>query len=83
VIESGAGWWHIVAESSEADLHYENLFPIEAAKDIIVMNMLRVYAVSDAEKQFFVENAASILSPPSFYVAPTHGYHEGNALIGL
>jgi hypothetical protein len=83
VIESGAGWWHIVAESSEADAHYSNLLPIEAVNLVVEEDKLREYAVSDAEKQFFVENVASIMSPPSFYVAPTHGYHEGNALIGL
>jgi hypothetical protein len=83
VIESGAGWWHIVAESSEADAHYSNLLPIEAINFVFAEDKLREYTVSDDEKQFFMDNSVLILSPPSFYVAPMHGYHEDNALIGL
>jgi hypothetical protein len=83
VIESGAGWWHIVAESSEADAHYSNLLPIEAVNLAVADSKLHEYAVSDVERQFFVENAVAVLSAPVFYVSPTQGYYDGNALIGL
>jgi hypothetical protein len=72
-----------VAESSEADLHYENLLPIEAVNHAVADSKLHEYAVSDAERQFFVDNAVTVLSAPVFYVSPTQGYYDGNALIGL
>jgi hypothetical protein len=83
VIESGSRWWHVVAESSDADTQNANLAHIKAVEDALANRNLRQFAASAAEHQFFLTNNVTSLSSLSFHVSPTEGYHNGNALIGL
>ena len=80
VIESGAGWWNIVVEISEAN---PDLYPLAAPRDIVRNGQLGSYATGADEQRLVLNNRVTILSPPVFSVSPVNGYQASNALIGL
>jgi hypothetical protein len=80
VIESGAGWWNVVVEISEAN---PDLYPLAAPRDIVRNRQLGSFATGADEQQLVLNNRVTILNPPVFSVSPVNGYHSSNALIGL
>ena len=79
-IESGAGWWNVVVEISEAN---PDLYPLAAPRDIVRNGQLGSFATGADEQRLVLNNRVTILSPPVFSVSPFYGYQASNALIGL
>ena len=80
VIESGAGWWNVVVETSEANA---DLYLAGPPRDVVRNGQLGSFANGDDEREFVLNNQVTISSPPIYFLTPVNGYHTSNALIGL
>jgi hypothetical protein len=80
VIDSGVGWWHILVETSDVN---SDLFALSTAIDAIEKHEFGVFVTNEIELRIIIAIHISILKPALYFVSPTHGYHDGNALLGL
>ena len=80
VIESGAGWWNVVVEISEAS---PDLYLIGPPRNVVRNGQPGSFANGEDERRLVLNNQVAISSPPVYFLRPVNGYHASNALIGL
>ena len=81
VIEFGAGWWHVVVETSAIDP--ETLNARRAVYDMIQSKRLAEFAIGDRERVFLARHRVTTVAGAQYFVSPSVGYHGSNALIGV
>ena len=79
-MESGNGWINAVVSFWHVD---PRLYLIALVRAVVDGGLVAQYAISNAEKSFFVANNVSTLGTPTFILGDNSGYNTANYLLGL